>query len=311
MNQIGILLRRELWENRAITAAPAVIGGLLLLVAILSVVGVASVHVGNMPFDAMEAARRLDAETAGPLLQIGFMTIGVTFNTVMIFVIAFYLLDSLYADRKDRSILFWKSLPVSDTTIVLSKLATAAIVIPLVTLAVFLVTDLALWLIGGVTVATAGNYALLGQGPAALLQTGLTTLYALTVQSLWYMPLFGWLLLASAWAKRGPLLWAVLPPVALILVENLAFDTHVVARLIGERVTGVFPLAFRHEADNVSQTLGHAHTENGLEIQAPESTLQLINPGPLLADPGLWGGFVVAGVFIVGAIWLRRYRDET
>ena len=105
MNQLAILLRRELWENRAITAVPAVIGGLLLLVAILSVVGVASIHVGDMPFDVMEAARRLDAESAGPLLQIGFMTIGVTFNTVMIFVIAFYLLDSLYADRKDRSVL--------------------------------------------------------------------------------------------------------------------------------------------------------------------------------------------------------------
>ena len=69
---------------------------------------------------------------------------------------------------------------------------------------------------------------MLSQGPAAILQVGLTTLYALVVQSLWYMPLFGWLLLASAWAKRGPLWWAVLPPVALILVENLAFGTRVV-----------------------------------------------------------------------------------
>lgn len=311
MNQLAILLRRELWENRAITAAPAVIGGLLLLVAILSVIGVASIHVGNMPFDAMEAARRLDAESAGPLLQVGFMTIGVTFNTVMIFVIAFYLLDSLYADRKDRSVLFWKSLPVSDTQIVLSKLATAAIVIPLVTLAVFLATALVLYLIGGITVAAAGNWAILSKGPAALLQTGLTTLYALTVQSLWYMPLFGWLLLASAWAKRGPLWWAVLPPVALILVENLAFDTRVVARLIGERVTGVFPLAFRHESEDGVRSFSQGHADSGLDIHAPESTLQLIDPGPLLAEPGLWGGFIVAAAFIVGAIWLRRYRDET
>lgn len=311
MNQMAILLRRELWENRAITAAPAVIGGLLLLVAILSVIGVASVHVGNMPFDAMEAARRLDAESTGPLLQVGFMTIGVTFNSVMIFVIAFYLLDSLYADRKDRSVLFWKSLPVSDTQIVLSKLATAAIVIPLVTLVVFLITDVVLYLIGGITIATAGNWAILSQGPGALLQTGLTTLYALTVQSLWYMPLFGWLLLASAWAKRGVLWWAVLPPVVLILVENLAFDTHVLARLIGERVTGVFPLAFRQNPEGEIPALAHEHTEHGLEITAPESTLELINPGPLLADPGLWGGFIVAAVFIAGAIWLRRYRDET
>jgi ABC-2 type transport system permease protein len=311
MNQMAILLRRELWENRAITAAPIVIGGLLILIAVLAIMGTATVRVGELPVDALEAARRLDAAQAGSLMQVAFMSIGVTFNSVMIFVIAFYLLDSLYTDRKDRSILFWKSLPVSDTTIVLSKLATAALVIPAVTFLVFLATAVVLWLIGGIGVATSGNWAVLSQGPAAILQVGLTTLYALVVQSLWYMPLFGWLLLASAWAKRGPLWWAVLPPVALILVENLAFGTRVVAHLIGERVTGVFPLAFRQGSDVEIRALEHHGGSGGLEVSVPDSTLALINPGPLLTDPGLWGGFVVAAVFIGAAIWLRRFRDET
>ncbi len=311
MSQMTMLLRRELWENRAITAAPIVIGGVLILIAVLAIMGTATVRVGELPFDTLEAARRVDAAQAGPLMQVAFMSIGVTFNTVMIFVISFYLLDSLYADRKDRSILFWKSLPVSDTTVVLSKLATAAVVIPAATLAIYLATALVLWLIGGIAVATSGNWAVLSQGPGAILQVGLTTLYALVVQSLWYMPLFGWLLLASAWAKRGPLWWAVLPPVALILIENLAFGTRGVAHLIGERVTGVFPLAFRRGSDVEIRAMEHHAGNGGLEVSVPDSTLALIDPGPLLTDPGLWGGFIVAAAFIGGAIWLRRYRDET
>jgi ABC-2 type transport system permease protein len=311
MSQMAILLRRELWENRAIAVAPAVIAGVLLLVALLAVGGAVSIQVGDASVDLAAAVRRLAPEQVGPLMQVGLMSIGVFFNSVMIFVIAFYLLDSLYADRKDRSILFWKSLPVSDTTVVLSKLATAALVIPAVTLAVFVVTAVALWLIGGGAAAVAGNGAVLAQGPGAILQTALTFLYALLVQSLWYLPLFGWLLLASAWAKRGVLWWAVLPPVALIMLENLLFDSRVVARAIGERIGGVFPLAFRRGDDvelHVPDPGGDGHA---VEMALPDNALEMINPGPMLTDPGLWSGFVIAAAFIAGAIWLRRYRDET
>ena len=212
MSQMTTLLRRELWENRAITVAPAVIGGLLLLIALLALGGAISIQVGDAPFDLADAVRRWPPEQTGPMLQVGLISLGVFFNSVMIFVIAFYLLDSLYADRKDRSILFWKSLPVSDTTVVLSKLATAALVIPAVTLAVFLLTAVVLWLIGGGAAAAAGNTTVLASGPGVILSTAVAFLYALLVQSLWYLPLFGWLLLASAWAKRGVLWWAARLP---------------------------------------------------------------------------------------------------
>jgi ABC-2 type transport system permease protein len=308
---MAILLRREFWENRAIAIAPAVIAGVLLLIALLAVGGAVSIQVGDGSIDLAAAVRGLAPEKVGPLMQVGLMSVGIFFNSVMIFVVAFYLLDSLYADRKDRSILFWKSLPVSDTTVVLSKLATAALVIPVVTLMVFVITAVALWLIGGGAAAVAGNGAVLAQGPVVILQTSLTFLYALFVQSLWYLPLFGWLLLASAWAKRGVLWWAVLPPVALIMLENLLFGSRVVARTLVDRIGGVFPLAFR-DADEIElQVQGHGGDGHPVEMTMPDSALEMIDPGPLLTDPGLWGGFIVAAVFLAGAIWLRRYRDET
>lgn len=312
MNQMAVLLRRELWENRAITAAPAVVGGLILLIAILAVAGAVTIQVGDRPYDLAAALRRLEPGQIAPLLQVALVSIGVLFNSVMIFVIAFYLLDSLYTDRKDRSILFWKSLPVSDATIVLSKLATAALVIPAITLAVFMLTALVLYLVAGGAALAAGSGVVLAQGPGVLLETAATFLYALLVQSLWYLPLFGWLLLASAWAKRGVLWWAVLPPVVLILLEDLAFGSSRLAQVLGERLSGVFPLAFRDVGEREIRIgepgAGGAET---LEMSLPDNTLAMIDPGPLLADPGLWGGFVVAGLFIAGAIWLRRDRDET
>jgi len=311
MSNMTILLRRELWANPAITAAPAIIGGLLLLLTILAVVGAISVSVGDDPVDIVEAIKHIEPGTAGPLMQMALASLSVTFNTVMILVITFYLLDALYADRKDRSILFWKSLPVSDTQIVLSKLATAALVIPAVTLVIYLITAFVIYLISGSAVAFAGSTEVLAAGPGALLETTLTLFYALLVQSLWYMPIFGWLLLASAWAKRAVLLWAVLPPVALMLIEDMVFRTTTIAQLLGERVVGVFPLAFRHRGDMDIRVLEHSTPDGDLRITAIDGLTSMIQPGTLLASPGLYGGFVVAAIFIAGAIWLRRYRDES
>jgi ABC-2 type transport system permease protein len=311
MNKMAILLRRELWGNPAITVAPAIIGGLLLVMTILAVAGAISISVGDDPVDVVDAIKRVDPGTAGPLMQMALASLSVTFNTVMILVITFYLLDSLYADRKDRSILFWKSLPVSDTQIVLSKLATAALVIPAITLVIYLITAVVIYLISGSAVAFAGSTAVLEVGPGALLETAVTLLYALLVQSLWYLPIFGWLLLASAWAKRAVLLWAILPPVVLMLIEDMVFRTSTIAQLLGDRVVGVFPLAFRHRADGDFRMLEHSTTDGDMHITAVDGLTSMIQPGALLASPGLYGGFVVAALFIAGAIWLRRYRDES
>src|SRR5206468_10746510 len=53
----------------------------------------------------------------------------------------FYCLDALYGERRDRSILFWKSLPVSDVMAVLSKLAIPIVILPLLSFAVTVATQ--------------------------------------------------------------------------------------------------------------------------------------------------------------------------
>src|SRR3982074_3611727 len=117
-----VLIRRELWEHRALWITPLIVGGLLVLTAF-------PIHIGNGMFGA-------HGEQASPESRVGMFTLmlwgqSVPQYLVMVIVLSFYLMDCLYQERKDRSILFWKSLPVSDANTVISKLLVAVVVVPL------------------------------------------------------------------------------------------------------------------------------------------------------------------------------------
>lgn len=303
MKQFTMLVKRETWEHPAFWVA-------MLVVAVLLVGGGvpnAYYHAPAVGFDNIVTSLQEAPEGSLPVAySIGSMGVAVFFNMIMVFVLFFYLLDSLYADRKDRSVLFWKSLPVTDSTTVLSKLATAMFVIPGYALAAILATIVvfaiamtpAIWIGGG------GAWGLLwSQIPILSIATFLA--YAFVVQSLWWFPLIGWGMLASAWARRTPFLWTVLPPVVIILLEETIFRTERFAEILGHRFVGVFPLAFRdQDFEILFDDLHHG------DLQVTGNITDLINPTPLLSEPGLWIGFAVGVVFIAGAIWLRRYRDE-
>lgn len=311
MSVINTLIRRELWEHRSIAIAPIAFGLIFICVNLLAALGAVHVQIDGGSVDIRDMVDSLNPAKAGALMQIGLVVVAVALNSVMLLVTLFYLLDCLYAERKDRSILFWKSLPVSDAGVVASKVATAAVAIPLVTLAVFMAVAVTIYLITGLWGLFAGSGMFLAAGPGAILEVTLTHVYALAVQSLWYMPVFGWLLLVSAWSRRAVLLWAVLPVVAINLVEHILFDTNNFAEMLGRRLIGVYPLAFNeeHHVENLVWEYEGEHANVDLEFS--DGVLALADPGKFLASPGLWGGLVVAALLIAAAVWVRRYRDET
>jgi ABC-2 type transport system permease protein len=311
MNVMNTLIRRELWEHRSIAFAPLAFGLIFVSINLLAALGAVHVQLEGAVVDIEKMVDSLDAARAGALMQIGLVVIAVALNSVMLLVTLFYLLDCLYAERKDRSILFWKSLPVSDAGVVVSKAATAAIAIPAVTLVVFIAVAIAIYLITGLWGLFAGSGLFLAAGPGAILEVTVTHVYALAVQSLWYMPIFGWLLLVSAWARRAVLLWAILPLVAVNLVEHLVFDTNYFAEMLSRRLIGVYPLAFNeeHHVENLAWQFEGEHANVDLEFS--DGVLALADPGQFLASPGLWGGLVAAALLIAAAVWVRRYRDET
>lgn len=268
-------LRRELWENRSIYIAP-------LSVAALSLLGFLIATMGRV-VTLTDPARKMVALTEPPhfaaalILGAGFI-VGI-----------FYSLDALYGERRDRSVLFWKSMPVSDLTAVLAKASIPIVLLPLLTFAIVVVTQLIMNSLSSLVLA--GNHLPVGTLWAQWTQSTLQLLYHMvTVHILWYAPIYSWLLLASAWARRATFLWAGLPPLAIGLLEKISFNTTHFAHLLLYRVTGPEPF-----------DMG----QSGMPGHSMMGNLSLVK---FLSTPGLWTGLIVAAVFLAAAIRLRRYR---
>ena len=170
------------------------------------------------------------------------VVVGAMFYLVMGVYSTWYLLDCLYTDRKDRSILFWKSLPISDATTVLCKLLVGMIIIPLVYFAAADVTALIAAFILSIR-ARASIGSSLWNGDVWL-QVQVLWMYAIVTTAVWYLPVAGWLMLVSAWAKRAVMLWAVLPPLLLYILERVFFGTRMVGHVIMRRLTGLPSVSF-------------------------------------------------------------------
>jgi ABC-2 type transport system permease protein len=203
-----------------------------------------------------------------------------------------YCLGALHNERSDRSILFWKSLPVSDVTTVIAKASIPILILPLITFAVLVVTQGIMLLAGGAVLLSRG-----AGGAAPWVHTPILPLWAamlyhlLTVHALYYAPIYAWLLLVSAWARRAVILWASLPVAAILIVEKLVFNTSVFAGMLLSRLGGG-PGAISYPPSN------------GMPIQVPT----LANLGAFLASPGLWIGLAVGALLLAAAVRVRRYQ---
>jgi len=114
---------------------------------------------------------------------------------------------------------------------------------------------------------------------------------------LWYSPIVAYLMLASAWAPRGPFLWAVLPPVALWVLERVVVGSEHVGDFITDRLFGLYRLlGARGDVNDLSE-IGNVDLVGSLR--------------EFYASPELWLGFAAAFLLLAGAVWVRRYRDET
>ena len=267
-------VRRELWEYRSIYVAPLAVAGLTLVGFLIATIG--------------------RAMSTGLDQRLAVLTEPYTFATALVmgtaFIVGiFYCLDALHGERRDRTILFWKSLPVSDLTTLLSKATIPFVVLPVIAFVITVVMQWIMLLLSSVVLMRSGlnSAALWKQLP----EFQMTLLYhLLTVHVLWYAPIYAWTLLVSGWARRAAFLWASLPLLAIGVVEKIAFNTTHFAALIQYRFSG---------PENFDMT------EPGRFVMDPMMHLSL---GRLLATPGLWSGLVVAVVFLAAAVRLRSYQ---
>jgi ABC-2 type transport system permease protein len=223
---------------------------------------------------------------------------------VMNITVFFYLLDALQGERKDRSVLFWKSLPVSDTTAVLGKLFTALVMSGAIVIVVTLATQLVVLLLATVIVMIGGVSPAPIWNNLQLFQLTVALFYGQVALALWFAPVAAWLLLVSAWAKRVAILWAVLPPLAIMLFERVAIGTSFVQRMLAYRLRDGFTTAFvaRSRAEFTIR-------DDGMNADMPRNVFDALDPVGFFTNPWLWVGLVVAAGLVAAAIWMRRYRE--
>lgn len=299
MNRFLWLVRREVWEHKAIWVAPAIVIGCLLLLMLTG-----NVHLGPIgELGGDNVLAEVPHETQVKLLVIVYAGLALVMDMVLGIVAFFYALDSLYSDRRDRSVLFWKSLPLSDLETVLSKFAVAAVLIPLVALAASLVAQIVVAAGGSARLALAGLPGGLMWEPEAMFGGfGVAFLWCVTA-ILWYAPIVAYLMLASAWAPRGPFLWAVLPPVGLWVGEQVVVGTEYVGDFVSDRLFGLYRLLGARSEEELAASGGEL---------AKISQVDLVGSlREFYAAPELWLGVLAAALLLAGAMWVRRYRDET
>lgn len=313
------LVKREFWEHRGgFFWAPIITGGVFLLLNIMGIITAEvlgarhGIQIGgsNGVQHVIAEMNAGDTSNVGMALDLAMYSAMGLIAIVLGFVVLFYCLGSLYDDRRDRSILFWKSLPVSDSSTVLSKVISATLLAPAIAIVVGVIVGIVQLLILAAVLSFHGVNVwqlLLLAHPFRVVAN---LVGSLPLYLLWALPSVGWFVLCSAWARSKPFLWAVaLPIVTGVLISwfglmglfNLPggwFWTNVVRRLL----LSVFP---------GSSTIfgGQAFIDTGSDNKL--GFMDLGQTYHLLTSPDLWIGVVFGLALIAGAIWFRRWRDDS
>jgi len=277
-------VRRELWENRWIYVGQLAVAGVFLVGFVFNmsrwltkVRGLS----GTDPAQYWETVSLPYNVGAGALMG------------ALILMTIFYSSDALYGERRDRSILFWKSLPVSDLTTVLAKASIPLVILPLLTFVVTIALHLLMLLLSSIVLPLSGMSVASWWNELGIFQMwGMLLYHILLAHVLWPFPVYCWLILVSGWARRAPLLWAALPVVAIGGLEKLIFRTSHFAAMVGNRLIG-----------------SGAPTDVTSGEMFPTGPMTHLTPIRYFSAPSLWIGLVVAAVFLGLAIRLRRYRD--
>lgn len=275
-------VRRELWENRSTYLAPLAVAALFLLGFMIRALTLPS---------RMRAVSALGAaEQRAAVGQPYVFSAGLIMVTAFIVGI-FYCLEALHAERRDRSILFWKSLPVSDLTTVLSKAVIPLVLLQLTAFAITVATHAIVFALSAAVLLASGLDIGMLWAHVSFQMWSMLLYHFVTVHALWHAPIYGWLLLVSAWARRAVFLWAVLPLVAIAFVEKIAFGSSHFVSVLQHRVAGP-------EAFNLDMT--------GADAMHPMAAL---DPVRFVGAPGLWIGLVFTAACLAVAARLRRRRE--
>ena len=303
IGNLQALMQRELWEHRSIFVTPVAIAVVLSLLTVLALVSAAAFG-SHVDLAVLTASNIGELEKRAALM--GFLSMPTMVFAIGAWIlIVFYSLDTLYAERKNKSILFWRSLPLTETETVLSKLITALFVIPVVSLAIAAITHIVLLILASFWIMSVGADAgHLIWSSVPLFDVWLGTFIVAIAMVLWLSPFVGWFLFVSAFARRSPFLIATMGIILLPIVEKIVLPTSFFGAAIWER-TFRPPLA---DLDFGKFLDDDVHFEMTPDLVSIVSAIDIQG---FVTSPSLWAGMVVCGLFTTAAIYVRRYRDDS
>ncbi|TQV71628.1 hypothetical protein FLL45_20985 [Aliikangiella marina] len=304
MRTFKALVKREYWEHRgAMFITPTAMTVFFAALLILGLITSSNIEINGDDFSLLNKMPQLveqidnhSEEEVDKVVQLALYSPIVIFGFVMFWVGIFYAVGCLYDERKDRSILFWKSLPLSDTQTVLSKFFTVIVVIPVLYFCALLVFQIYSLIFGTVLLWFGGDSGLIVWSSSNLFVVAFNSLMGLIISNLWLAPLWGWLMFASAWAKKVAILWGTLPVLLVGIAEGTIFNSTEFLEMVGVHIArgGIVATA----------------SINNLEKDGYVLDMDLTSPFQAFAFSEFWIGLVVAAVFLAGAIYIRRNRDE-
>jgi ABC-2 type transport system permease protein len=321
MKTLYWLVKREFWEHRGgFIWAPVITGIVFLVLNLMGVVSgevFGSRHGFNLgSLDGQDLASKIQsldvhqAQEVGSALDLAMLSSSGLISVVFAFVVFFYCLGALYDDRRDRSFLFWKSLPISDTATVLSKVIAAGVIAPIVVVICGVLTGIAMLLIFALALSFHGVSVWSLLVLAHPFQMIGFLIGSIPLYLLWALPTVGWLMLCSSWARTKPFLWAAVIPVALgvmiswfNLLGSEGFKSSWYWREIVVRILfSVFPGGWLRDS---------AATQLGKDPESIGHFFNLSNSYAVLGTPDIWIGAVAGIAMLAGAVWFRRWRDDS
>jgi len=322
MHSFTTLLRRELWEHTSLKGIPITLLAFVLLANVAFIFllsgSVSTLNIGNgdevaLPGSYIGFFTQLKPAQQTSIINSILITTGMIINSVLLIVMFFYLLDSLYGERKDRTILFWKSLPVSNRQTVLSKLAIAVIIIPVI---IFITTALANLITLGLQSLTfyRNQYAanLLWQ-QTDVIGLSLFSIFLIIQQTIWYFPVMGWLLFCSVWCRKPPIIVAVLIPVIIVFIDSSFMLGTGISEILLERLPlGIMTMQLGNES--TLMTYNYSLSEQqlpGFNMSAGISVPSIDDILSFFMNAKVWMGLLIGFFFSGMAISLRRWRDDS
>jgi ABC-2 type transport system permease protein len=321
MNTFPMLIRREFWENRSLWIAPLIWVGIIVVMVLWGVFVSLRHEDTNLVLDAqtveeirgmsdadrekMRGAIAFPEEGKQTAFAFSYLAIAWFISGFVSIVVFFYLIDCLYQERRDRSILFWKSMPVSDTQVVLSKLAVALGVVPVGVLLLAAATQLFLFIVlwlrfhGTVIGEIMPDWSFVSWFRAQVIALGV-----MAGGVMWYAPIAGYLLLVSVWARRNVFLWAVLPPVSLVALEGFFFHSTHVVQFIGRRFSG-YITEMNLDSNAFKDQVGHER------MPSIDDVFSALDLSGMFTSAEAWAGIAAAAAMVFVTIRIRRYRDDS